>query len=69
MHNIYDPDFYLDWNITLAVALEVININFINIHFTMNYQDTIFLHVSLTFGIAYLTMLWMLILLTSLNYI
>ena len=40
------------------------NINFLITDFIMTYESTIFLHVLLIFGIVYLTMLSMLILLT-----
>jgi len=58
---------HLNWNITRAVALEVININFLLTYFTMIYENTAFLYAFLTFGIAYKTVLSMLILLTSLK--
>ena len=40
----------LNWNITLAVALEVTNVNFLIAHFTIIYENIISLHVSLIFG-------------------
>ena len=32
--------YHLNWNITRALALEVININFLITHFTMIYENT-----------------------------
>jgi len=40
----------LNWNITLAVALEVTNVNFLIAHFTIIYENIISLHVLLIFG-------------------
>jgi len=40
----------LNWNITLAVALEVTNVNFLIAHFTIIYENIISLHASLIFG-------------------
>jgi len=59
--------YHLNWNITRALALEVININFLITHFTMIYENTTFLNASLIFGIANQTKLSMLILLMSLK--
>jgi len=59
---------HLNWNITRAVALEVININSSIKLVTVIYENTFFsLRASLIFGIAYQTMLVMLTLLTSLK--
>jgi len=46
---------HLNWNITWAVALEVTNINFLIAHFTTIYENIISLHVSLTFGTVFQT--------------
>jgi len=48
----------------LILLLEETNINFPITDFIMTYERTIFLHILLIFGIVYLTMLSMLILLT-----
>jgi len=48
---------HLNWN--MAVALEVTNINFLIAHFTTIYENIISLHVSLTFGTVFQTVLWM----------
>jgi len=51
-------DVSLNWNITRAVVLEVTNINFLNAHFTMIYENITSLHVSLIFGTVCQTVLW-----------
>ena len=57
----------IHWNITRAVALDVININFLITHSTMIYENITFLHALLLFGISYQTTLLTVILLTSLK--
>jgi len=57
----------LNWLTILILLLEETNISFPITDFIMIYVSTIFLHVLLIFGIVYLTMLSMLILLTFLK--
>jgi len=66
-HDIYMIQMLLlNWLTILILLLEETNINFPII---MTYESTIFLHVLSIFGIVYLTMLSMLILLTFLKHI
>jgi len=59
----------LNWLTILILLLEETNINFPITDFIMTHESTIFLHVLLIFGIIYLTMLSMLILLNFLKHL
>jgi len=59
----------LNWLTIMILLLEEINISFPITDFIMTYVSTVFLHVLLIFGIVYLTMLSMLILLTFLKHV
>jgi len=66
--NVVSDDGYVNWLTIHILLLEETNIHFPITDFIMTYGSTVFLHVLLTFGIVYLTMLSMLILLTFLKH-